>query len=124
MITIDSSKAPRPIAPYSQATVDKGLVFVSGMVGNEPATGKMVQGGIREQTRRALENIRAVLEEAGTSPENVLKATVYIKESSFFKDMNEVYAEFFGKHKPARATVVVGFVRDDILVEIDAIASR
>jgi 2-iminobutanoate/2-iminopropanoate deaminase len=119
---IKSKKAPEPIGPYSQAVVAKNLVFVSGMIAIDPATGKMVEGGVKEQTERVLANLKAVLKEAGTSEKGVTKTTVYIKEGSMFKDMNEVYAKFFGKHKPARATLVTGFVREDILVEIDAIA--
>jgi 2-iminobutanoate/2-iminopropanoate deaminase len=122
--TVKSKKAPEPIGPYSQATVSKNLVFVSGMIAIDPKTGKMVEGGVREQTERALASLKAVLKEAGASLEDVVKTTVFLRDASLFKDMNEVYGEFFGKHKPARATLVTGFPRDDILVEIEAIASR
>jgi len=121
---IKSKKAPEPIGPYSQAIVVKNLVFVSGMIAVDPSTGKMVEGGVKEQTARVLANLKAVLKAAGSSEKDVAKTTVYIKESAMFKDMNEVYAQFFGKHKPARATLVTGFARDDILVEIEAVASR
>jgi len=121
---IKSKKAPEPIGPYSQAVVSKNLVFVSGMIALDPATGKMVSGGVREQTERALASLKAVLKAAGTSEKNVVKTTVFLKDGSTFKDMNEAYARFFGKHKPARATLVTGFPRDDILVEIEAVASR
>jgi 2-iminobutanoate/2-iminopropanoate deaminase len=121
---IKSKKAPEAIGPYSQAIAVKDLVFVSGMIALDPATGKIVSGGIKEQTARVLASLRGVLKAAGTSEKNVLKTTVFIKDSSMYKDMNETYAEFFGKHKPARATLVTGFPRDDILVEIDAVASR
>lgn len=124
MKPVKSKKAPEPIGPYSQAIVVKNLVFVSGMIAIDPSTGKMVEGGIKEQTERVLSSLRAVLKAAGTSEKNVAKTTVYLKDASAFKEMNEVYARFFAKHKPARATVVTGFVRDDILVEIDAVASR
>ncbi len=124
MKPVESAGAPRPIGPYSQAIVEGDLVFVSGMIGLDPASGKMVQGGVREQTARALQSLRSVLEEAGSSTAKVTKTTVYIKEGSYFKDMNEVYGSFFGDHKPARATLVTGFPRDDILVEIEAIATR
>jgi len=122
MKPVESSGAPKPIGPYSQAVVEGGFVFVAGMVGLDPATGKMVEGGVREQTARALASLKSVLEKAGTSPKKVTKTTVYIKDGAFFKDMNEVYAGFFGDHRPARTTVVTGFPREDILVEIDAIA--
>jgi 2-iminobutanoate/2-iminopropanoate deaminase len=124
MKTVKSKKAPEPIGPYSQAIVAKNLVFVSGMIATDPASGNMVIGGVKEQTERALESLRAVLKEAGTSEKSVVKTTVFIKDASMFKEMNEVYAKFFGKHKPARATLVTGFPRQDILVEIEAIASR
>jgi 2-iminobutanoate/2-iminopropanoate deaminase len=121
---VKSKKAPEAIGPYSQAIAVKNLVFVSGMIALDPATGKMVTGGVQEQTARALASLKAVLKAAGTSEKNVVKTTVFIKDSSMYKDMNEAYAGFFGKHKPARATLVTGFARDDILVEIDAIASK
>lgn len=124
MKLVNSKKAPAPIGPYSQAVVVKNLVFVSGTIANDPATGKIVSGGVKEQTERVLANIRAVLKAAGTSEKSVAKTTVFIKDASMFKEMNEAYAKFFGKHKPARATLVTGFARDDILVEIEAVASR
>jgi len=121
---IKSKKAPEAIGPYSQAIAANNLVFVSGMIALDPATGKMVDGGVQEQTARALASLKAVLKAAGSSEKSVVKTTVFIKDSSMYKDMNESYAKFFGKHKPARATLVTGFARDDILVEIDAIASK
>jgi 2-iminobutanoate/2-iminopropanoate deaminase len=121
---VKSKKAPEPIGPYSQAIAVKDMVFVSGMIAVDPATGKMVSGGVKEQTERALASLKAVLKAAGTSEKNVVKTTVYLKDGSTFKDMNETYAKFFGKHKPARATLVTGFPRDDILVEIEAVASK
>ena len=124
MKIIKSKKAPEAIGPYSQAIAANNLVFVSGMIALDPATGKMVGGGVQEQTARALASLRAVLKAAGSSEKSVVKTTVFIKDGSMYKDMNEAYAKFFGKHKPARATLVTGFARDDILVEIDAIASK
>jgi 2-iminobutanoate/2-iminopropanoate deaminase len=121
---VRSKKAPEPIGPYSQAVVAKDLVFVSGMIAVDPKTGKMVRGGVKEQTERALASLKAVLKAAGTTEEKVVKTTVFLKDGSTFKEMNEAYAEFFGNHKPARATVVTGFPREDILVEIEAVASR
>jgi 2-iminobutanoate/2-iminopropanoate deaminase len=121
---VKSKRAPEPIGPYSQALVVKNLVFVSGMIAIDPKTGKMVSGGVKEQTERALTSLKAVLKAAGTSEKNVVKTTVYLRDGSTFKDMNEVYAKFFGKHKPARATLVTGFPRDDILVEIEAVAAK
>lgn len=123
MKIVRSKKAPEPIGPYSQAVVAKDLVFVSGMIAIDPATGKMVGGGVKEQTARALASLKAVLKAAGTSEKHVLKTTVFLKDGSMFKDMNETYAKFFGEHKPARSTVVTGFPRPDLLVEIEAVAS-
>jgi 2-iminobutanoate/2-iminopropanoate deaminase len=120
---IESAKAVKPIGPYSQGIVSGGMVFVSGMVGLDAATGLMVAGGIKEQTSKALENVKAVLEEGGSDPQKVLKVTVYLKDGAQFREMNEVYSSFFGAHRPTRTTVVAGFVRNDILVEIDCIAS-
>ena len=122
MKAVKSSSAPEPIGPYSQAFVEGNLVFVSGMIAIDPATNKMVMG-VREQTQRVLDSLKAVLEAAGSSEKKVLKTTVYLKDASAFKEMNETYAKFFGDHKPARATIVTAFPRDDILVEIDAVAS-
>lgn len=119
-----SKKAPAPVGPYSQAIVVKNMVFVSGMIALDPATGKIVSGGAKEQTARALESLRAVLKSAGTTEKNVVKTTVFLKDGSTFKEMNEAYAKFFGKHKPAMSTVVTGFPREDVLVEIEAIATR
>ena len=124
MKIINSKKAPGAIGPYSQAIAVKNLVFVSGMIALDPTTGKMASGGVREQTARALASMKAVLKAAGTSEKNVVKTTVFIRDAAMFKDMNETYAKFFGKHRPARATLVTGFARNDILVEIDAIASK
>jgi 2-iminobutanoate/2-iminopropanoate deaminase len=121
--TVRAKDAPEPIGPYSQAIVLGDTVFVSGMIAIDPATGKVVSGGAREQTARALASLKAVLESAGTSEKKVVKTTVFLRDASLFKDMNETYASFFGEHKPARSTVVTGFPRDDILVEIEAIAS-
>ena len=120
---IESAKAVKPIGPYSQGIVSDGMVFVSGMVGTDPATSALVAGGIKEQTRQALENVKAVLEEGGSTPGKVLKVSVFLKKGSDFRDMNEVYSSFFGSHKPTRTTVVVGFVKEGILVEIDCVAS-
>src|SRR5438132_13475001 len=85
---VKSKKAPEAIGPYSQAIAAKNLVFVSGMIALDPATGKMVSGGVQEQTARALASMKAVLKAAGTSEKNVVKTTVFIKEAAMFKDMN------------------------------------
>jgi 2-iminobutanoate/2-iminopropanoate deaminase len=121
---IETAKSVKPIGPYSQGTVSNGLVFVSGQIAIDPASNTVVKGGIREQTKRVLDSLQAILEAGGSSLEKVVKVTVFLKDISYFKDMNEVYAAAFGGHKPARSTVVCGFVKDEILVEIEAIATQ
>jgi len=120
---IVTPKAVKPVGPYSQGIVANGMVFVSGTIAMNPVSNSMVPGGIKEQTTQTLENIRAILEAGGSGPEKVLKVSVYLKDGNDFKAMNEVYSAFFGDHKPTRTTVVAGFVRDGILIEIDCIAS-
>ena len=117
-----TSGAPQPIGPYSQAVVSEGLVYCSGQVGLDPATGQLVQGGVAAQTRRVLENLSAVLAAAGTSPSHVLRCTVFLKNMADFPAMNEVYAQFFTKDYPSRSTVEVARLPKDALVEIDCIA--
>jgi len=120
---VESAKAVKPIGPYSQGIVGNGMVFVSGTVGTDPTTNSMVQGGIKEQTKQALESMKAILEAGGSGLDRVMKVSVFLKDGSHFKEMNEVYTSYFGNHKPTRTTVVAGFVKDEILVEIDCIAS-
>lgn len=122
MKPVQTAKAPKPIGPYSQGIASKGFVFTAGMIGLDPQTGRIVGPGIREQTQRALESVKAILEEAGTSLASVVKTTVYIKEAELFSEMNEVYSSFFQAHRPARSTVVCSFMKAEALVEIDAIA--
>ncbi len=119
---VQTSRAPKPIGPYSQGIVANGLVFVAGIVAFEPATGLTVPGGIKEQTARILESIKGILEEAGSSLQKVTKVTVFLKDGSSFKDMNEVYVKYFGDHRPVRTVIVNNFIRDEFLVELDAIA--
>jgi 2-iminobutanoate/2-iminopropanoate deaminase len=114
--------APKPIGPYSQAVVSGGLVYCSGQVGLDPATGQLVPGGVAPQTRRVLENLAAVLAAAGTSLSQVLRCTVFLKDLADFAAMNEVYAQFFTKDFPSRSTVEVARLPKDALVEIDCIA--
>jgi 2-iminobutanoate/2-iminopropanoate deaminase len=121
VVTTDS--APRAIGPYSQAIVHNGMVFVSGQIPLDPATNQLISGPIGEQTRRVLSNISAILKEAGSSLDQVLKTTVYLKDMGDFEQMNAVYAEFFSTTKPARATVQVSKLPKDVSIEIDAIAS-
>lgn len=122
MEVISTDKAPQAVGPYSQAISANGFVFVSGQIAIDPATGQLNQGSTAEQTRQVLMNVSAVLESAGSSLDKVVKATVFIKNMNDFQAMNEVYAEFFAKTKPARACVEVARLPKDVLVEIDAIA--
>ncbi len=114
--------APKPVGPYSQAIVANGFVFVAGQVPIDPSTGKVVEGGIREQTRRVLENVKAILEASGSSLEKVVKVNVYLKRAEDFAAMNEVYSQYFPTEPPARTTVVTNMVREEFLIEIDVIA--
>jgi 2-iminobutanoate/2-iminopropanoate deaminase len=116
--------APTPVGPYSQAVVHAGLVFASGQIPLDPHTGALVAGPIEVQTERVLENLRAVLEAAGSGLERVLRTTVYVTDLSLFARVNAVYARTFtGSPQPARATVQVAALPLGALIEIDAIAA-
>ena len=119
---VATEHAPRAIGPYSQAVIAGGLVFASGQIPLDPQTGEFVEGGIREQTERVLRNLSAVLGEAGTGLERVVKATVYLADMGDFAEMNEVYASFFREEPPARSTVQAARLPRDARVEIDVIA--
>jgi 2-iminobutanoate/2-iminopropanoate deaminase len=120
---IYTKNAPEPIGPYSQAIMlGNGLIFTSGQIAIDPKTGQLVEGGIKEQTKRVLENIRSVLQSAGSDVTKTIKTTVYLKNVEEFAAMNEVYAEYFGESKPARSTVEVARLPKDALVMIEAIA--
>lgn len=122
MQAIHTEKAPKAIGPYSQAIKVGNLVFASGQVPIVPATGEFVEGGIQEQTRQALTNAQAILEEAGTSLKNVVKTTVFLSDMANFTAMNEVYAEFFTQPNPARSAVAVKALPKGALVEVECIA--
>jgi len=119
---IQTEKAPRAIGPYAQAIKVDGLLFTSGQIALDPTTGKLIDGDISAQTRRVLENLKAVLESGGSSLNQVVKATVYLTDLSAFSKMNEVYAEYLGHVKPARSTVGVAALPLDASVEIDLVA--
>ena len=121
---VRTERAPAPFqgAPYSQAIRFGDLVFVSGQIAIDPETNQVVEGGIAEQTERALANVAAILEEAGTSLANVLKTTIFLVDLGDFAAMNEVYARRMGDVFPARATVEIGALPSGGLVEIDGIA--
>lgn len=117
-----SEAAPKPIGPYSQAIRSSGFVFCSGQIGLDPATGDLVSGGVQAETRRALENLRSVLEAAEAGLDRVVKTTVFLASMDDFAPMNEVYAEFFAAESPARTTVAVKSLPRGALVEIEAVA--
>ena len=119
---IQTDKAPKAIGPYSQAIKVGNLVYTAGQIPIDPKTGDFVAGGINEQTRQVLENLRAVLTAADSSLEQVIKATVFLKNIGDFAAMNEVYAEYLGDAKPARSTVAVAELPRGALVEIDLVA--
>lgn len=119
-----SERAPKPVGPYSQAIKAGGFIFVSGQLALDPATGRLVEGGIREQTRRALENLKAILEEAGYGLGDVVRVGIYLRSAEDFRAMNEVYQEYFGDVKPARTTAVAPPPLEGALVEVDAVAYR
>ncbi|MBI5636360.1 MAG: RidA family protein [Nitrospinae bacterium] len=121
-IVIKTANAPGAIGPYSQAIKAGNVVYASGQIPLDPVTGVMVPGGIKEQTGRVLLNLKAVLEAAGGSLDNVVKTTVYLADMAQFADMNAVYATFFADKPPARATVQAAALPKNALVEIDAIA--
>ncbi len=119
---VNTEKAPRAIGPYEQAIAINGLLFTSGQIALDPATGKLIEGDISAQTRRVLENLQAVLEAGGSSMDHVVKATIYLTNLSDFSKMNEVYAEYLGHVKPARSTVGVASLPRGASVEIDLVA--
>ena len=120
---VRTDKAPAAIGPYSQGIRRGGLLFCSGQIPLDPATGKIVPGGIEEQTERVLRNLEAVLAAGGASLGTVVKTTVYLVDLADFPAMNAVYARFFGAAPPARATVQVAKLPAGAMVEIDAVAA-
>ena len=122
MNAISTTNAPAAIGPYSQATKVGELVFVSGQLPIDPATGAFAEGGIKELTRQSLTNMKAILAETGTSMANVVKTTVFLADMNDFAAMNEVYAEFFAAPFPARSAVAVKTLPKGALVEIECIA--
>jgi len=119
---VSSKDAPAPIGPYSQGVVTGDLVFCSGQIGLDPATGLIVPGGAAREAERALLNMKAVLEAAGAGLNEVVKVTLFLKSMGDFSDVNEVYAKYFEKSKPARSTIQVSALPRGALVEIEAVA--
>ena len=122
MKVISTKKAPAAIGPYSQAIQVGNLVYTSGQIPIDPSTGAFVEGGIKEQTRQSLTNVKSILEEAGLSMSNVVKTTVFLTDMNDFADMNAVYAEFFAEPYPARSAVAVKTLPKGALLEIEVVA--
>ena len=120
--TVNTDKAPKAIGPYAQAIKAGEFIYTAGQIPIDPQTGNLIAGGIAEQTRQVLENLKAVLEAAGSSLDKVIKATVFLKNMADFAALNEVYGEYLGKAKPARSTVAVAELPRGALVEIDFVA--
>lgn len=120
---VKTDLAPKAIGPYSVANVSLGLIFTAGQLGLDPETGELVMGGVAEETRQALKNLKYVLEAAGASLESVVKTTVFLRDMNDFIKMNAVYAEFFTDNFPARSTVQVAGLPKGGAVEIEAIAT-
>lgn len=121
MKEVFTKKAPEAIGPYSQAIVAGDFLFASGQIGIDPETGEVVEG-IEAQTKQVMENLKAVLAEAGADFSNVVKFTIYLNSMDDFQTVNEIYGSFLEKSYPARATIEVSRLPKDVLVEIDAIA--
>ncbi len=119
---ISTTNAPAAIGPYSQAIRVGNIIFTSGQIPIDPATGSFVEGGIKEQTRQSLLNVKAILNEAGTTMDHVIKTTVFMAEMNDFAEMNSVYSEFFNTPYPARSAVAVKTLPKGALVEIEVIA--
>ena len=119
---ISTNKAPAAIGPYSQAVKAGNLLFVSGQIPIDPATGEVVEATIQAQTTQSLTNVKNILEAAGASLDNVVKTTVFLKDMNDFVEMNRVYSTFFQTDCPARAAVQVAKLPKDVMVEVEAIA--
>ncbi len=120
--TVATDRGPKAIGPYSQAVRANGFVFLSGQIPLDPKTQLVVEGDVAVQTERVLENLKGVVEAAGSSLQHVVKTTVFLSDMNDFAAMNEVYSRYFTAHKPARSTVEVSRLPKDVRVEIDLIA--
>ena len=119
---IQTDKAPKAIGPYSQAVRSAGLIYLSGQLGMDPATGQLVQGGVGPQTRRAIANLKAVLEAAGSGLDRVVKTTVFLTNMGNFTEINAIYGEYFSSQAPARSAVQVSALPRGADIEIECIA--
>jgi 2-iminobutanoate/2-iminopropanoate deaminase len=119
---VATTSAPKAIGPYSQGVIEGGFLFTAGQVPFDPATGKLVEGGVEASTERVFDNLEAILREAGAGFGNVVKANVYLTRAEDFAALNAVYARRFGDHRPARSTVIVAALPAGAMIEIDLIA--
>lgn len=124
MKQISTQNAPAAIGPYSQAIEVNGFVYASGQLPIDPATGAFPEGGVKEQTRQSILNVKAILEEAGLALSNVVKTTVYLADMGDFAAMNEVYSQFFAQTFPARSAIAVKALPKGALVEVEVVAAR
>lgn len=124
MKQISTQNAPAAIGPYSQAIEVNGFVYASGQLPIDPATGAFPEGGVKEQTRQSLLNVKAILEKAGLALSNVVKTTVYLADMGDFAAMNEVYSQFFAQPFPARSAIAVKALPKGALVEVEVVAAR
>ncbi|ACN98616.1 putative endoribonuclease L-PSP [Sulfurihydrogenibium azorense Az-Fu1] len=122
MQVIYTEKAPKPIGPYSQAVKYENLIFISGQIAIDPSTNEFVNSDVATQTKIIMENIKAILEEAGINLNHVIKTTIFLKNLEDFQVVNEIYGQYFKDHKPARSTVEVSRLPKNALVEIEVIA--
>ncbi|HUL39644.1 MAG TPA: RidA family protein [Methanomassiliicoccales archaeon] len=121
---VSTDKAPKPAGPYSQAISSERFVFVSGQVGIDPATGKLVEGGAKSEAARCMENVKAVLSASGLDVRDIVKTTIFVTDMSSFKEVNEAYGFFFYSEPPARSTIGVAALPLGAKVEIECIALR
>jgi 2-iminobutanoate/2-iminopropanoate deaminase len=117
-----TDRGPKPIGPYSQAVKANGFIFVSGQIAFDPSTGQIVEGNVAKQTERVLENLRAILEAAGSSLDKAVKTTVFLTDMAEFVEMNQVYSRYLSSNPPARSTVEVAGLPRDVKVEIEVVA--
>lgn len=119
---IKTNQAPAPIGPYNQAIVANGMLYVSGQIPADPATGNLIESGIQDETHQVMKNIKAILDEAGSSFEQVVKTSIFISDMDNFSKINEVYGQYFTDNYPARETVEVARLPKDVNVEISVLA--
>ena len=120
---INTSNAPAPIGPYSQAVASNGMLYVSGQIPLDPSTGELISSGIKDETDRVMQSLKAILEEAGANFDNVVKCSIFVADMNDFGAINEVYGSYFGDNPPARETVEVSTLPKNVNVEISCIAT-